>query len=410
MSRALRAAWTALQLALGALRRSPLRAALTAFGILIGVAAVTIVVALGEGATKQVSGRIDSLGENALLVMPRETAKSGARDDRTGELTEGDVDALANEAPSVERAAPLLSSMVQVTWRDSNAPTTVIGTTRAFFDIRRWKVQTGALWTPGAEKIGEKVCLIGATVRNNLFAGEDPVGQTLRIGHHPFRIIGLLETKGQGPFGNDQDDAIVMPLATVRGKLLPTRPGVVQRILLQGTSPDVAAEVERQTTAILRQRHRLNEGAEDDFRIRSQEEFRRTQDAILGVLRMLLVSIAAVSLVVGGIGVMNIMLVSVTERTREIGIRMAIGARENDILVQFLVEAVVLSVLGGAAGAALAVFAVGAIAHALEWQMGVSATALGVALATSMGVGIAFGFVPARRAARMDPIHALHRE
>jgi putative ABC transport system permease protein len=410
MNKSFRTVWTALTLALGALRRSPLRASLTAFGILIGVAAVTIVVALGEGATKQVSGRIDSLGENALLVMPRETARSGARDERSGELTEGDVAALASEAPSVERAAPLLSGLSQVAWHDANTPTTVIGTSLSFFDIRRWKVKSGALWTPGAEKIGEKVCLIGATVRNNLFGSEDPVGQTLRIGRHPFRVIGLLESKGQGPFGNDQDDAVVMPLATVRSKLVPTRPGVVQRILLQGTSPDVASEVERQATAILRQRHRLTEGTDDDFRIRSQEEFRRTQDAILGVLRMLLVSIAAVSLVVGGIGVMNIMLVSVTERTREIGIRLAIGAREIDILIQFLVESIVLSVLGGAAGAALAVFAVGGLASALDWQMGVSVNALGVALVTSMGVGIAFGFVPARRAARLDPIHALRRE
>ena len=410
MSRLFGAAWTALQLALGALRRSPLRASLTAFGILVGVAAVTIVVALGEGATQQVSGRIDSMGENALMILPSETARSGVRDERSGELTEGDVEALASEAPSVERAAPLLTTLGQAAWRDANTPTTVVGTTHAFFDIRRWKVQSGALWTLGAEKTGEKVCLIGTTVRDNLFGSEDPVGQTLRIGRYPFRVVGLLEKKGQGPFGNDQDDAIVMPLATVRGKLLPTRPGVVQRILLQGTSPDVAAEVERQATAILRQRHRLNEGAENDFRIRSQEEFRRTQDAILGVLRMLLVSIAAVSLVVGGIGVMNIMLVSVTERTREIGIRLAIGARELDILVQFLVEAVVLSLFGGGAGALLALIAVGGIARALDWQMGVSTDALAAALITSMGVGITFGFFPARRAARLDPIDALRRE
>ncbi len=410
MSRLLRFVWTALIVALGALRRSPLRASLTAFGILVGVAAVTIVVALGEGATEQVSGRIDSMGENALLVMPSETARSGVRDERTGFLTEGDVEALAQEAPSVERAAPLLTTLAQVAWRDSNTATTVVGTTRAFFEIRRWKVQSGALWTQGSENTGEKVCLIGTTVRDNLFGSEDPVGQTLRIGRYPFRIVGLLEKKGQGPFGNDQDDAVVTPVATVRSKLLPTRPGVVHRILLQGTSPDVAAEVERQATEILRQRHHLSEGVENDFRIRSQEEFRRTQDAILGVLRMLLVSIAAVSLVVGGIGVMNIMLVSVTERTREIGIRLAIGARELDILIQFLVEAVVLSLFGGAAGALLAVLAVGGIARALDWHMGVSTDALGAALVTSMGVGILFGFFPARRAAMLDPIHALHRE
>ncbi len=411
MSRIFGAAWTALLLAMGALRRSPLRASLTALGILIGVAAVTIVVALGEGATQQISGRIDSMGENALMVMPAETLKSGVRDERAaGILTEGDADALAEEAPAIEKAAPLLFSSAQVAWRDANTPTMIVGSKRAFFDIRRWKLGSGTLWTASSETIGEKVCVIGVTVKESLFGAEDPVGQVLRIGRHPFRIVGVLEQKGQGPFGNDQDDVVVMPVATLRAKLLQTRPGQVGRILLQGATPDSAAEVERQATAILRQRHGLTEGAENDFRIRSQEDFRRRQEGILSTLRTLLLSIALVSLVVGGIGVMNIMLVSVTERTREIGIRMAIGAREIDILFQFLVEAVVLSLLGGAAGTLLAVLAVRSIAKALGWDMGVSTDALVVALAVSTTIGVTFGFFPARRAARLDPIHALRRE
>ncbi|MFO0566566.1 MAG: ABC transporter permease [Polyangiaceae bacterium] len=411
MSRWLRSMWTALALALGALRRSPLRASLTALGILIGVAAVTIVVALGEGATQEVSGRIDSMGENALMVMPAETLRSGVRDERAvGILTEGDADAIAEEAPAVEKAAPLLFSSAQVAWRDANAPTTVLGSKRAFFDIRRWKVDRGSMWPVSSETLGEKVCVIGVTVQTALFGSEDPVGQTLRIGRHPFRIVGVLEQKGQGPFGNDQDDVVVMPVSTLRAKLVSTRPGQVGRILLQGKTPDSAGEVERQAGAILRQRHGLTEGAENDFRIRSQEDFRRRQEGILSTLRTLLLSIALVSLVVGGIGVMNIMLVSVTERTREIGIRMAIGAREVDILFQFLVEAVVLSLLGGALGTALAILAVRGISGALGWQMGVSPEALLVALGTSTTIGIAFGFFPARRAARLDPIHALRRE
>jgi putative ABC transport system permease protein len=407
----LRGSFTVLALALGALRRSPLRASLTALGILIGVAAVTIVVALGEGATQQVSSRIDSLGENALIVMPAETLRSGVRDERAaGILTEADADAIAAEATAVERTAPILFSSATVAWRDANTSTTILGTRRSFLDVRKWKVESGQMWSVAADSIGEKVCVVGATVRENLFGAEDPVGQTLRIGRHPFIVVGVLEKKGQGPFGNDQDDVILMPVSTARSKLVPTLPGQVHRILIQGTSPDAVEEVERQTTAILRQRHGLTELAENDFRIRSQEDFRRRQEGILSTLRVLLLSIALVSLVVGGIGVMNIMLVSVTERTREIGIRMAIGARELDILVQFLVEAVVLSLLGGALGTLLAVLAVGAIANALDWQMGVSAEALLVALGTSMAIGVTFGFFPARRAARMDPIHALRRE
>jgi putative ABC transport system permease protein len=410
MSRTWRSFWTAIIVAFGALRRSPLRASLTAFGILIGVAAVTIVVALGEGASAEVSASIDSLGENAMIVQPTDVVRSGLRADGGGELTESDVQALRTEAPAIERAAPLLFTGGQVAWRDANATASVIGTNKDFFAVRRWKLASGVFWAPSAETIGEKVCVIGESIRREVFGSEDPIGQTLRINRHPFRIIGLLEAKGSGPFGNNQDDVVIMPLATVRGKISPTRPGVIHRILLQTTTPEAAPQAERQVTAILRQRHRLAEDAENDFRIRSQEEFREKQESILRVLSVLLLSIAAVSLVVGGIGVMNIMLVSVTERTREIGIRMAIGARETDILVQFLIEAVVLCLIGGLGGAALAALAIHGIASALNWNMGISGEALTVALLTSTAIGVGFGFLPARRAARLDPIHALGRE
>jgi len=402
---------TAIFVAFGALRQNALRGALTAFGILVGVAAVTTVVALGEGATRAVSGRIDSLGENALIVSPEETVRSGIRaGDRQGVLSEDDVRALAREANSVATAAPLLTGMTQVMFRDANVAVQLTGTSLEFFTIRAWRTERGELWQRSAETLGEKVCVLGSAVKADLFGSEDAVGKIVRIGRHPFRVTGVLATKGQGPFGQDQDNVVVMPVATMRSKLQPGFPGSVHRILLGAKSSGATESVEREVTAILRQRHELVEGSENDFRIRSQEEFRRTQEGILGVLSSLLLSVAAVSLLVGGIGVMNIMLVSVAERTREIGIRMAIGAREIDVLLQFLIEAVVLALLGGVAGAVVALGAIEGLERLLEWPMTLSPRALLIALSTSSVVGILFGFVPARRAARLDPIQALGRE
>lgn len=410
MLRAFRFVYTALFLAIDAVRKNGLRSVLTALGILIGVAAVTITVALGEGATKAVSGTIDSLGENAYTVIPRETAKSGAKGEKLPPLTEKDGRALVREAGDIVSAAPVLNGFSQLSWRDNNTSAQVVGTSRAFLKIRAWELEDGRLWAPEAETLGAKQCIVGETLREELFEGEDPIGRVIRIGRHPFRVVGLLKAKGQSPFGQDQDNVLIMPTATMRAKLTPTPPGHVHRILFSAKKGSNPERVKDDARAILRQQHKLAENAENDFRVRSQEEFRQMQQAIFGVLQMLLLSVAAVSLLVGGIGVMNIMLVSVAERTREIGIRMAIGAREVDILVQFLVEAIVLSLLGGAAGALLAALAVGALASALDWPMGVSPQALGVALGVSTAVGVVFGFIPARRAAQLDPIQALRRE
>jgi putative ABC transport system permease protein len=411
MSNVFRFCWTALLVAFSALRRNPLRSALTTFGILIGVAAVTIVVALGEGAQKAIGSRIDALGNNAFLVRPEETSKSGARAGLAlPMLTEDDASALEREAPSVAVAAPLLMSFTQVSFQDANAATQIVGSTRGFFQVRAWKTKSGEFWSTSSENMAEKVCVIGNSLKNVLFGDADPIGRSLRIGRHPFLVLGVLESKGQGPTGQDMDDIVVMPISTARSKLIPSRPGQAHVLLLSGTRADVGAQLEREVTAILRQRHRLSEGMENDFRIRSQEEFRKTQEGILGVLSALLLGIALVSLAVGGIGIMNIMLVSVAERTREIGIRLAIGAREADILLQFLIESAVLALAGGVAGSVLAGFAVAAIGDALNWPMALSPQALAVALGTSAGVGVVFGLLPARRAARLDPIIALRRE
>ena len=403
--------WTAMLLSFGSIRQRPVRSALTAFGILVGVAAVTIVVALAEGAGAVVSGAIDALGTNSLMIEPRPSSKSGLRDDdKPSELDENDADALPVEVPAVESAAPMLTSLQQIIVSGTNASTSVVGTTRDFFSIRNWTPSRGSIWIKAAETGHERVCLIGETVRGELFGPEDPLGRSVRIGRFPFRVIGVLARKGQSPFGGDQDDVVVMPLSTLRSKLVRTRAGQVHRIMLSARSGDLVNEASRSAAAVLRQRHHLLENAPDDFEIRSQEEFRKTQDEVLGVLQFLLLGIAAVSLAVGGIGVMNIMLVSVAERTREIGIRLAIGARAADIRAQFLIEAVVLTLLGGLGGAIAAAVTIVALGRALELPMHLSIRALAVALATSTVIGVAFGFFPARRAAELDPIDALRAD
>ncbi|WP_437607100.1 ABC transporter permease [Sorangium sp. So ce834] len=401
---------SAIVIALRAVRRNKLRAGLTILGITIGVAAVVTVTALASGARANVNAQISNLGSNSLIVFARSARASGVRSTTGARLSELDSQALVRESTSIRIAAPFLRSSAQVIYEGQNSSPTLVGTRLNYFEIRSWKVARGEPWSPASENLSEKVVVIGAQTARDLFGSLDPIGRMVRIGRQTYRVLGVLEEKGASPFGQSQDDIVLMPITTMRSHVVATRPGEVHAILLSSTSAETSERAKQQAEAILRQRHRIDEGEEDDFAVRSQAEFQAMQDAIFAALSALLVSIAAVSLVVGGIGVMNIMLVSVTERTREIGIRMAIGAREIDILLQFLLEALVLATLGGIVGSALGYGVILGFSTALGWPMRLEPTALGVALGVSTAIGIVFGFFPARRAARMDPVNALGRE
>ena len=410
ITRPLGRALVPIRLALRAIRRNALRATLTVLGILIGVAAVVIVTSLGAGARDSVSRQLDSLGSNLIFLIPRSTAASGARSRTvTGRLTEEDARAILRESVSIARVSPTIVTRVQVFNGDSSYSTQVTGVTSDWFTVHGWTFTTGGMWTDGDALLKAKVCILGETVKQRLFGSQDPVGEVVRVGSYPYRVTGVLAAKGD-LFGGDQDDIVVTPLGGVRARFARMAPGTVQMMTLTATSADTTDRAVAQITSVLRQRHRIRDGAEPDFETRTQKEIQEVQQTVFTVLTVLLVSAAAISLLVGGIGIMNIMLVSVTERTREIGIRMAIGAREGDILMQFLVEATVLSFLGGVAGAAVGAGCVAAIGSALGWPMSVSAVSLGISLFVSAAIGIAFGYFPARRAAKLDPIDALRHE
>jgi len=399
----------ALRLAITALGRNKTRSALTVLGILIGVSAVVTVTALATAASEKVGGQLDSFASNAIFVNARPSQHAGQRRTNT-RITDTDAKAMEREAVSLDGVAPFSSTETQVVYADQNVNTQIVGTTLPYFKVRKFEIERGQLWTETDELLKTKVCIIAKTVADKLFRGEDPVGRIIRIGRAPYRVIGLAAPKGNSPFGDDQDDRIMMPLGSYRARVSYAYGGRVDLIIASSTTEETTDRAMLQITDILRQRHRLTQGAEDDFRLGSQDEFRRMEGAIAAVLSALLLGVAGVSLVVGGVGVMNIMLVSVSERTREIGIRMSIGAREGDILTQFLVEAVVLSLIGGVVGVLLGMLAAFGLGFALDWRVVPSIPALAVALITSGTIGVVFGFLPARRAAKMDPIDALRTE
>jgi putative ABC transport system permease protein len=408
----MRALLDGIRLAVRAVIRNPLRASLTVLGILIGVAAVVTVTALGSGAREHVSEQIQAIGSNFIIVFPQSVQASGARGAQGAgqRLTEEDGRAILRDSSSVLTVAPVVRAVVQAVYGDQNWSTQVAGTTLSYLTVRNWPVNHGTAWDAHDESAKTKVVVLGATVARNLFGTEDPVGHTFRIGRYLYRVLGVLAPKGEAPFGLDQDDIILMPSSSFRARVLHTAPGFAGALMASATSADTTDRAVKQIDAILRERHHIGPGRDADFSISTQKQFADLFDKIYGILTDLLVFVAAISLIVGGIGVMNIMLVSVTERTREVGIRMAIGAREQDIRTQFLVEAVALSVLGGLAGVALGSVAIMVLKALLEWHMVLSPLAITISIGVSGAIGVAFGFIPARRAAGLDPIEALRHE
>ena len=404
-----------LRVALRALAINKLRSALTMLGIVIGVGAVIVMIAVGAGAQKRVEEQIRALGSNLLLVMPGATTAGGVRMGfgSSSTLTEDDVAAINREIPDA-LAAPALRGSAQVIWGNANWSTQVFGITGEYLDVRQWPLAAGRVFESAETASAAKVCLIGSTVARQLFADADPVGETIRIKRVPFTVIGVLETKGQSLMGTDQDDVILMPISTARTRVIGSASAAKQRsigtIWVKAADGVDAASVESQVRALLRQRHRLQPGADDDFSMRNLAEVMAAQEASSRVLALLLAAVASVSLLVGGIGIMNIMLVSVTERTREIGLRMAVGARTRDILGQFLVEAVTLSLIGGLIGVALGIGAAMAIAAFAGWRIAISTEAIVLAVAFAFVIGVFFGFYPARKAARLNPVEALRFE
>ncbi len=400
-----------LRVALTALARNKLRTALTALGMIIGVAAVISMVSIGNGARASVESQISSAGTNLIMITSGSFVQGGARSGtgNTTTLTDADAQAILREVPGVRYVAPQVNTRAQVVAGNQNWSTSIQGTDVDFPAMRSWPVTSGSFFGAADVSRAAKVAVIGTVVRDNLFgAGADPVGETIRIRNEPFRVVGLLASKGQGAMGQDQDDAIYVPYTTVQKKLL----GItyVQGITLSAASRGMSQEISDRVEQLLRTRHRLRQDEDNDFTIRTMEELSSILTATTTTMTFLLASIAAVSLLVGGIGIMNIMLVSVTERTREIGLRLALGARGKDVLVQFLVEAVVLSLVGGLAGVALGAGVSQVLAAVMHWPMAMSPGSVALAFGFSAAIGVFFGFYPARKASALDPIDALRYE
>ena len=403
-----------LRLALLALRRNTLRSSLTALGIIIGVAAVICMVSIGEGAKERIRAMIEASGTNVILLFSGSSSSGGMRGGMGSQptITWDDVRAIQSEVPAVRAAAPLSRTSTQAISESETWTTTVYGTTPEYFTIRNWSIARGAGLTASDQAGAAKNAVIGKTVADNLFGGgTDPVGQVIRIRNAPYIVVGVLEAKGQGGMGEDQDDAIFVPVSTFQARI---QGGLTQfvrgPVYVSAVSSDAIEAARAQIASLLRERHRLAPDEDDDFSTVSMAEMTGTLTSATQTLTTLLASIALVSLIVGGIGVMNIMLVSVTERTREIGIRMAVGAQPADILAQFLIEALVLAAIGGAIGVLLGIGAGQLLAARFGWSMVVRTDIVMLALLVSAGVGVLFGLYPARKASRLNPIEALRYE
>ncbi len=399
-----------MKIALRALARNKLRSALTMLGIIIGVGAVIAMVGIGNGAQKEVQDRIAAMGTNLLYVSAGSVNMGGTHlgAGATQTLVSSDLAAILSEAPAVANAAPVSSASTQLVFGNQNWATTVTGTEPQYFDIRDWPFSQGDTFSQDDVRRAANVAVIGETVRQNLFGNSNPVGQTIRAGNLPFTVVGVLTAKGTSGMGGDQDDGIYVPITTLQKKI--TGQDWLRSIMVSAKSQAESYAAQDQITAILRDRHRIRAGDPDDFSIRNLADIAQLADQSAQVMTMLLASIAGVSLIVGGIGIMNIMLVSVTERTKEIGVRVAIGATEQDVQRQFLLESVVLSLLGGAVGIIVGIGSSILINYVLHWTVSVSMLAVGAAVIFSTAIGIAFGYYPARKASRLDPIEALRFE
>src|SRR4030066_2277193 len=402
-----------LKISFRALRVNKMRSALTMLGVIIGVGAVIAMLAVGTGASRQIEQQISSIGSNLIIVLPGATTAGGVRmgAGTSVRLTTGDAEAILKESSAVADVAPLLNGAAQVVYGNQNWATGVVGTTPGMLNVRDWPLSAGRPFTEQDVKSATKVCLLGQAVVDNLFGDTDPVGKIVRIKKIPFTVIGVLERKGQSPTGQDQDDTVYVPVTTAQKKLFGTAvPGMVRIIMVKAKSSGDLATAESQIADLLRQRHRLSPKEENDFTIRNLTQMMQAAEESTKVMAILLGAIASVSLLVGGIGIMNIMLVSVTERTREIGIRMAVGAKGRDIVLQFLIESLVLSLIGGTMGIGIGVVGTLILSSFTQWPTLFSIKAILLAFLFSGSVGVFFGFYPARKASMLNPIEALRYE
>ncbi len=404
--------WAILKVAIRALGRNKLRSALTMLGIIIGVGAVITMVSVGQGAQVMVQDQIKSIGTNVLFVWPGSISSGGVHlgAGAAQTLTEADVQAIEREIPVVAAASPIVRASSQIVFGDQNWFTQIQGTNQEFPVIKDWAVRDGSFFDASQVRETARVIVLGQTVAQNLFPGKEPVGQMVRVGNLPFRVIGILAPKGQSLMGQDQDDTAIVPFTTVQKELIGQRILSINSIMISCVSPKATDLAEKQIDSLLRQRHKIAPGQPDDFQVRNMTDVAETADQTGRVMTLLLGSIAAISLIVGGIGIMNIMLVSVTERTREVGIRMAIGARPSYIRMQFLAESVALSLLGGVIGVAVGAGLAAGISRVLGWPTLVSALSVVASFGFASMIGIFFGYYPAHKAASLDPIDALRFE
>ena len=404
--------WVTFKVALSALGRNKMRAALTMLGIIIGVGAVIAMVGVGQGASASIQQQIASLGNNMLFVWSGSQNQGGMRggSGTVATLVADDVDAIERECPAVKEASPGVQAGGQLVFGNQNwSPSgRIVGANEKFPSIRAWPVASGEFFSDGDVRTAARVCVLGKTVADNLFEGADPVGQTIRVRNLPFRVLGILSAKGQSSFGQDQDDTVIVPYTTVMKKLLSITH--ISYAMVSAVSPAATFLAQQQITDLLRQRHKISPNQDNDFTIRNLTDVADAANQSSSIMTNLLASIAGVALMVGGIGIMNIMLVSVTERTREIGIRMAIGARSRVIRRQFLIESITLSLVGGIIGVALGIVASIVIANTLQWPTLISPISIVVSVIFSGLVGVIFGYYPAVRAAALDPIDALRYE